>query len=170
MATSTSRGAAWGERETKVLIGIWGDVKIQAELDGKSRTKQVYDKISEMMSEQGYSRDGEQCKTKIKNLKKMYTAVKDHNNVTGNDKKTCSFFDELDAILGHRPASAPTVVLDASAGGLSEEPTEEREDTREREEDKREYGMAALYCLWLLIYQHLHTADDAAGSQAEPEG
>ena len=107
-----------------------------------------------MMSEQGYSRDGEQRKTKIKNLKKMYTAVKDHNNVTGNDKKTCSFFDELDAILGHRPASAPTVVLDASAGGLSEEPTEERE------EGKREYGMAALYCLWLLIYQHLMMLQD----------
>lgn len=139
MASSSSRGAAWGEKETRTLIAIWGDVKIQAELDGKSRTKQVYEKISQMMNEEGYNRDGEQCKIKIKNLKKTYTTVKDHNNVTGNDKKTCPFFHELDTVLGHRPASAPTLVLDASAGGLPDEPTEER---GEREDGDKEYGMS----------------------------
>lgn len=45
-------------------------MRIQAELDGKSRTKQVYNKIAQKMTEQGQKRDGEQCKTKIK---KMYT-------------------------------------------------------------------------------------------------
>ena len=109
----------------------------EAELDGKVRTKQVYDKISQMMIGEGYNRDCEQYKTKIMNLKKMYIAVKDHNNVTENDKKTCPFYDELDAFLGHWPASAPTVVLDASAGGISEEPMDE---TEEREEDDIECG------------------------------
>ena len=42
---SSSRGTAWGE-ETKTLILIWGDIKIQAELDGKSR-KQVFEKIED---------------------------------------------------------------------------------------------------------------------------
>ena len=32
---SSSRGAAWGEKETKTLILMWGDIKIHAELDGK---------------------------------------------------------------------------------------------------------------------------------------
>ena len=31
--------------------------------------------------------------------------------------KTCKFFEKLDAILGHRPASAPSVLFDA--GSLS---------------------------------------------------
>jgi hypothetical protein len=53
--------------------------------------------------------------------------VKNHNNVTGNNKIMRPFFDELDAVLGHRPASAPTMVLDASSGGISAEPTEEEE-------------------------------------------
>ena len=123
---SSSRGAAWGEDETKTLISIWGSVKVQEELDGKSRTKQVYNKIGQKMTEQGHKRDGEQCKTKIKNLN---THVKDHNNISGNNKKTCPFYDELDAVLGHRPASAPSLVLDASEGGLSVavEPTERDE-------------------------------------------
>ena len=29
------------------------------------------------------------------------------------DRKTCRYFDELDEILGHRPASAPSHLLDA---------------------------------------------------------
>ena len=29
-----SRGASWGENETKTLIAVWGDEKIQAELEG----------------------------------------------------------------------------------------------------------------------------------------
>ena len=46
------------------------------------------------------------------------------------NKIKCPFYDELDAVLGHRPASAPPLVLDVSAGGISVEPTEERDDDR----------------------------------------
>ena len=56
----------------------------------------------------------------------MYRPIKDHNNKTGNEKKTAQFYEELDEILGHQPASTPPVVLDACAGGLSALP--ERED------------------------------------------
>ena len=58
------------------------------------------------------------AKSKLNIWKKAYKTVKDHNNVTGNDKKTCPFFEDIDAVLGHCPASAPTQVLDASAGGI----------------------------------------------------
>ena len=44
--------------------------------------------------------------------------MKDGNNVSGTDRKTCPFYDELDAILGTRPASTPPVVLDS--GGQSQ--------------------------------------------------
>ena len=49
--------------------------------------------------------------------------AKDHN-------KNSKFFDEPDAVLGHRPASAPSFVLDVSAGGISVERSEERNDDR----------------------------------------
>ena len=46
-------------------------------------------------------------------MKADYKKVKDYNGGTRKNRKTC----KLDAILGHRPASAPSVVLDA--GSLS---------------------------------------------------
>ena len=54
-----------------------------------------------------------QCKAKIKNLKAEYRVVKDHNNGTGRGRKTCKFFSELDEILGCRPASVPSVLLES---------------------------------------------------------
>jgi len=37
--------------------------------------------------------------------------VKDHNNITGNNRENWSFFDQLDAILGTRVSSAPVTLL-----------------------------------------------------------
>ena len=122
---SSSRGVSWEEAETTTLIAIWGDIKIQEELDGAKKKKLVYDKIATLMREKGYNRDSEQCKTKIKNLKSTYRSIKDHNNKSGNDKKTWPFYDQMDAVLGHRPASDPPIVLDACAGGISIQPSEE---------------------------------------------
>ena len=85
------------------------------ELDGAVRNKVVFQEISRKLQNEGYSRDWEQCRTKIKNLKKEYRAVKDHNNETGRGRKTCKYFDELDEILGHRPASVPTILLDTGS-------------------------------------------------------
>ena len=83
---ATNRGAAWSDQEVKALITIWGEENVQEELDGAVRNKTVFQNISKKMVEQGYSRDGEQCKTKIKNLKEQYRAVKDHNGETGRGR------------------------------------------------------------------------------------
>ena len=99
----------WSDQEVKA---IWGENNVQEELDGAVRNKVVFQNISKKMQEQGYSRDWEQCRTKIKNLKKQYRVVKDHNGETGRGRKTCKYYKELDDILGHRPASAPTALLD----------------------------------------------------------
>ena len=126
-----SRGSTWGE-EVKALLEIWGDEQIQSKFDGAKRKQPLHEKIARELKAKGYNRDVEQIKTKIKNLRSMYRSIKDHNNKSGNDKKTGQFYEELDAILGHRPASTPPVVLDACAGGLSALP-EEREERKEEE-------------------------------------
>ncbi len=56
---------------------------MQEELDGAVRNKAVFQGISKRLQEQGYSRDWEQCRTKIKSLKKEYRMVKDHNGEWG---------------------------------------------------------------------------------------
>ena len=45
--------------------------------------------------------------------------MKDHNGVTGNGRKTCKFYDKLDEILGHRPSSVPSVLLDAGSSSAT---------------------------------------------------
>ncbi len=115
VAPTTNRGTAWSDCEVRVLIGIWGENDIQEELDGAIRNKIVYEQIAKKMREQGYERDIIQCRNKIKNLKKDYRTAKDNNNETGRGRKTCKFFNELDSILGHRPATTPPVVLDTGS-------------------------------------------------------
>ena len=50
---SPSQGVSWEEAETTMLIAIWGNIKIQEELDGAKKEKLVYDKIATLMREKG---------------------------------------------------------------------------------------------------------------------
>ena len=131
-----NRGTVWGEEEVRVLISIWGDEKIQDELDGPRRKQSLHEAIAKELQKKGFNRDAEQCKIKIKNLKSQYRPIKDHNNKSGNDKKTFKFFDELDIILGHRPSSKPPVVLDACAGGILAALPEAREESNSESGEK----------------------------------
>ena len=47
----------WSDIEVKVLLSIWGDNRIQEELDGVVRNKLVYQKIAENMNKSGHDRD-----------------------------------------------------------------------------------------------------------------
>ena len=125
MATpSTSRGSSWSDNEVRALISIWGEDNIQEELDGAVRNQVIFNNIATKMRERGYERDWQQCRTKIKNLKKEYRQTKDHNGQTGRGRKVCKFYRELDNILGHRPASVPAVLLDTGTTNSSSSSTE----------------------------------------------
>jgi hypothetical protein len=119
MASSTTRGSLWSDSEVRALIAIWGESDIQDELDGAVRNKVVFEEIAKKLQEQGYNRDLDQCRNKIKNLKKEYRTVKDNNGETGRGRKTCKFYKELDEILGHRPASVPVSLLDTGTSSSS---------------------------------------------------
>ena len=59
-----ARSSTWGEDEVKVLIAIWGDEKVQKELDGPKRKPMLHEKIAKNLQEHGYNRDAEQCTIK----------------------------------------------------------------------------------------------------------
>ena len=71
----------------------------------------------------------EQCRNKVKNLTKHYREVKDNNKETGRGRKTCKFFEELDLILGHRPATVPTSLLDTGDSPVSASTSNQEADT-----------------------------------------
>ena len=105
----------WSEEETLKLIEIWGEDSVQAELEGCKRNKQVYEKIVRGMRAAGYNRTFVQCREKIKKIRTEYKRVKDHNDESGRDRKDFVYFEKLDTILGHRPATQPEHVIDTSA-------------------------------------------------------
>ena len=88
MATpSTSRGSSWSD-EVKTLISIWGENNILDQLDGAVRNQTFFDNIATKMREKG---DWQQCRTKIKNLKKERIQTKDHNGQTGRGRGYANF-------------------------------------------------------------------------------
>ena len=121
----TNRGTTWTDREVKALLSIWGDSKIQEELDGAVRNQVVFKRIAQQLKEQGVTRDWTQCRAKIKNLKTRYREVKDNNGKTGKGRQTCKFYSKLDEILGHRPASVPSAVLDTGESSSTHPETDE---------------------------------------------
>ncbi|KAL1492525.1 hypothetical protein ABEB36_010766 [Hypothenemus hampei] len=57
------------------------------------------------MEEKGFHRDAEQLSIKWKNLKAEYYKCKRHNNVSGNNTATFSYFEEMQELLGTRPCT-----------------------------------------------------------------
>ena len=112
---SKERGCLWSEEEVTALISIWGEEEIQAQLDGATRNIKVYEKIAAKLSslENCRERTAVQCREKIKKLKSDYRRAKDSNNRSGMGRTICHFYSQLDAILGCRPSSAPSGVLES---------------------------------------------------------
>ncbi|KAL0098770.1 hypothetical protein PUN28_020726 [Cardiocondyla obscurior] len=51
-----------------------------------------------------------QCENKWKDIKRKYMETKDHNNKSGNDPKTCKFYEEIEEVLGEKPCVKPVSI------------------------------------------------------------
>ena len=113
-------GSTWSREETLTLIDIWGQEILQAQLEDCKRNQVVYQKVAKELQESGYGRTYVQCRDNIKNLRGEYRKVKDKKKKTGEGNKQWDYFDLLDAILGHKPATQPPVVVDTSTATTAE--------------------------------------------------
>uniref|UniRef100_A0A3Q2YQL7 Myb/SANT-like DNA-binding domain-containing protein n=1 Tax=Hippocampus comes TaxID=109280 RepID=A0A3Q2YQL7_HIPCM len=104
------------------LITIWADGNIQAQLEGTRWNKAVFLRIGEKMWSEGFHRTGDQCRIKIKALRQEYKKITDNNKTSGRARKTCKFYDRLNDILGHRPASVPHHLVAIGASNSSPTP------------------------------------------------
>lgn len=71
------------------------------------------------MKEKGYYYTGAQLSNKWKSIKREYKSTVDHNLKSGNSRKTCKFFDQLNNIYDTKPSTKPACVLDSSSGTSS---------------------------------------------------
>uniref|UniRef100_A0A674B201 Zgc:113263 n=1 Tax=Salmo trutta TaxID=8032 RepID=A0A674B201_SALTR len=91
---TTDTKVPWSDDETLNLIDIWGKDSVQRVLKGCVKNRHVFTLISKNMSERGYMRTVEQCQTRIKRLKNSFRQ-------SLQQKVECTFFDQLERILGN---------------------------------------------------------------------
>lgn len=60
---------------------------------GKLSQKKVWAKIAKDLTQNGYNVTGPQCSSKLRSLKKTYRSIKDHNNKSGNDRRSWPFLE-----------------------------------------------------------------------------
>lgn len=105
----------WSDNETKLLVTLWSDQKVQEQLENHSvRNKTVFEKLAKGMADGGFNRNSKQCQSKIKHLREQYRNYKDKIARSGaGAAKAPKFFKEMDEVLGTRPQTRPTFLLDS---------------------------------------------------------
>lgn len=83
------------------------------------RKKNIWEGIAMKLQESGYSRSGDQCKTRMHNLQQKYKKVKTLNNTSGQGKNSFPFDEEIDKVRGHKPSINPLSTLSSVAGRSS---------------------------------------------------
>ncbi|KAM4561018.1 ATP-dependent (S)-NAD(P)H-hydrate dehydratase [Fundulus diaphanus] len=117
MQANTTRGFLWSDIETRTLLNIWGEQDIQTALDGNFRNSFVYRDVSRRLGAMGFERTPEQCRVRIKSLKRQYLLAKEGNlRNNGQYHKICKFYDIMERILSNRPALDPQELIDGGAG------------------------------------------------------
>lgn len=80
------------------------------------KKKHVWEEMAAVLKEKGYQVDRTQVENKIKSLINQYKKAKDHNNQSGNGRKTSPYFTELDTILQNSPDVNPVSGASSSQG------------------------------------------------------
>lgn len=92
---STKTAQRWSDKEEETLIQTWKDNFTRLE---SRHARVVWEEIAKAVG-----KSISQCKRKIQYLKDKYKAAKDHNrNQTGGERKTSTFYDDIDSVLGCR--------------------------------------------------------------------
>ncbi|XP_023442748.1 ATP-dependent (S)-NAD(P)H-hydrate dehydratase isoform X2 [Dasypus novemcinctus] len=111
MMITHTRGSLWSDLETRALLGIWGEADVQSALDGNFRNSHVYRDVACRLAEVGFTRTPEQCRIRIKGLKRQYYQARNGLPKGGPVRKACKFFDEMDQILGTRVPAGGLALL-----------------------------------------------------------
>ena len=120
---------SWSKEETLKLIAIWADDRMQALLEGCHHNRDVYERMAKWLGDEGYKRTYQQCHEKLLKLKAEYRKKKDKQGKTGENRSRWEFFDAIDEVLGHKPATQPLVVLDTLADAADTTDISNEEDS-----------------------------------------
>lgn len=102
----------WSDKETVLLLEIWGDPQVQQDLKRFPHNTPVYSEIAEKLASCGYRRNADQCYTRIKRLKALYRNCQERSE-KGSEKSEFKFYNILEKILDNQPSTSSTKAADA---------------------------------------------------------
>lgn len=91
------RNPNFDPEETKLLISLWGDPKVQRDLITTHKKHPVIAGIAEKMRNRGYNRSTEEINTRIKNLKCFYNRIKKEKE--SGMSSSWKHYDDMNEIL-----------------------------------------------------------------------
>lgn len=94
-----SRNPNFETEETKLLIQLWGDPKLQKTLITTHKKHPVIMKLADKMRELGYHRSAEEINTRIKNLKCFYNRIKKDIEMGIIKSTTWKHYQAMDEII-----------------------------------------------------------------------
>ncbi|GBM46007.1 hypothetical protein AVEN_124888-1 [Araneus ventricosus] len=110
---TTNKGVAWLYNEVCALLDIWADQEIQQQLAGRLHNMCIYEKISKRLADLGIHRTGEQCREKIKKLRRDYKTVVDNNYSPAFARKMLGCYDKVHEIFGKCTVIKPSFVIES---------------------------------------------------------
>ena len=112
----------WTARQAEVLVSLWVE---NFEALESSRCNQVWPKLVNKVCSPGPTKTLRQCKVKIRNLKDAYKTYKDENKQSGNERRSCAFYEEFNRVLSVRNVvKLPQVCEVGVAEELAQSPPE----------------------------------------------
>ncbi|XP_073714703.1 LOW QUALITY PROTEIN: uncharacterized protein [Misgurnus anguillicaudatus] len=89
----------WSDSETEALIDTWAEDDVQEALRDSPHNSHVFADIAEKLNSQGFLKTPEQCRWKVKNLRKHFQECYERIKC-GEEKEDYKFYDKLEQILG----------------------------------------------------------------------
>ncbi|XP_059355664.1 uncharacterized protein LOC132094977 isoform X1 [Carassius carassius] len=117
MLVNATRGFLWSDMETRALLNIWGEHDVQTALDGNFRNSHVYRDVANRLCELGFDRTPDQCRIRVKSLKRQYFQAKEGSRKNGQYHKMCKFYDEMERILSNRSLLERQDIDSVAVGG-----------------------------------------------------
>lgn len=117
MPIKPGRSPNWSDAETRFLIALWAE---QYQNISQQRNAKAWDVVARLLNQKlsqcGFEtfRTGQQCKGRMKSIVFDYKTTKKRIVESGDDDRTCDYFDEVDEVLGKTFGNSSMEITEAS--------------------------------------------------------
>ncbi|KAG7262812.1 hypothetical protein CRUP_021174, partial [Coryphaenoides rupestris] len=124
------RKVPWSDKETVILLELWGDHQEQHRSRRGPHNGHVFTDIAARLAANGFQRSADQCHTRVKRLKASYRQCRENIRVSGTDKIDFKFYDLLEQIVEKQPSTSTLPTIEISEDSDSESRSADQCHTR----------------------------------------